>query len=124
LTLPNEGHEVDKGKSFLKLVDSASVFAQHIASAGELPQLDWTLTEKDSQYNIFIETEIPEPKKTLWTAVSDSKNFQSAKWQPSPVQDDVITVKKPASGHIAFFVELESKQNGHPFSVTTQVWRF
>ncbi|MDR2438268.1 MAG: PhoPQ-activated pathogenicity-related family protein [Planctomycetaceae bacterium] len=124
LTLPNEEHEVDKGKSFLKLIDSASVFAQQIASAGELPQLDWTLTEKDSEYRIYIETEIPESKKILWTAVSDSKNFQSAKWESTPVQDEVITIKKPASGHIAFFVELVSKQNGQPFSVTTQVWRF
>jgi PhoPQ-activated pathogenicity-related protein len=124
LTLPNEEHELDKGKSFLKLLNSASVFAQHIASAGELPQLDWTLTEKDSEYQIYIETEIPESKKILWTAVSESKNFQSAKWESSPVQDGVITVKKPTSGHIAFFVELESVQNGMPFSVTTQVWRF
>lgn len=124
LTLPNEEHEVDKGKSFLKLIDSAAVFAQHIASAGELPQLDWALTEKDSEYQIYIETEIPEPKKILWTAVSESKNFQSSKWESSPVQDEVITVKKPATGHIAFFVELKSEQNGNSFSVTTQVWRF
>ncbi|MDR1270881.1 MAG: PhoPQ-activated pathogenicity-related family protein, partial [Planctomycetaceae bacterium] len=124
LTLPNEEHEVDKGKSLLKLFDSASVFAQHIASAEELPELDWTLTEQDSQYHISIETEIPQTKKTLWIAVSESKNFQNAKWEASPVKDDIITVKKPATGFIAFFVELESVQNGLPFSVTTQVWRF
>ncbi|MDR0609066.1 MAG: hypothetical protein LBG58_03060, partial [Planctomycetaceae bacterium] len=68
--------------------------------------------------------EIPEPKKILWTAVSESKNFQSSKWESSPVQDEVITVKKPVTGHIAFFVELKSEQNGTSFSVTTQVWRF
>ncbi|MDR2345393.1 MAG: PhoPQ-activated pathogenicity-related family protein [Planctomycetaceae bacterium] len=124
LTLPNEKHELDKGKSFLKLIDSASVFTQQIASGGDLPKFDWTLTEKDSQYQIDIETEIPEPKKILWTAVSDSKNFQSAKWKDTPVENDIITVKKPATGHIAFFVELVSQQNGNSFSVTTQVWRF
>jgi PhoPQ-activated pathogenicity-related protein len=124
LTLPNEEHELDKGKSFLKLLNSAAVFTQHIASAGEFPQLDWTLTENDAEYQIYIETEIPEPKKTLWIAVSKSKNFQSAKWKSTPVQNEVITVKKTKTGHIAFFVELESVQNGTPFSVTTQVWRF
>jgi PhoPQ-activated pathogenicity-related protein len=125
LTLPNEEHEVDKGKSFLKLLDSAAAFAKSVASGNELPQWNWTLAEQDSQYQILIETKNPESKKILWTAVSESKNFQSAKWEASPpTKDDKITVKKPSSGFIAFFVELEAGRNGLPFSVTTEVWRF
>jgi hypothetical protein len=37
---------------------------------------------------------------------------------------DAVFIFKPESGHMAFFVELESINDGLPFSLTTQVWRF
>jgi PhoPQ-activated pathogenicity-related protein len=124
LTVPNAGHNIDVGASIFKTIDTAAAFTQMVASGEKLPKAAWKLTEKESQYHVSITTEIVDPKMTLWTAKSDSKNFQDAKWTSTPFQNNVTTIKKPTSGHIAFFIELESKKDELPFSFTTQVWRF
>jgi PhoPQ-activated pathogenicity-related protein len=124
LTLPNAGHNIDVGAGVFKTIDTAAVFVQMVASGGKLPKFTWHLIEEESQYLVSIKTEIVDPKMTLWTAVSDSKNFQNAKWESTPFQNNVTKIKKPTSGHVAFYVELESKKGELPFSFTTQVWRF
>ncbi|MDR1485884.1 MAG: PhoPQ-activated pathogenicity-related family protein [Planctomycetaceae bacterium] len=124
LTLPNTEHHVDAGLNVFKLFDTAAAFARQVASGKKLPKFEWNLTEKESKYNVSITTEITNPKLTLWKAVSNSKNFQDSKWEATPLQKNITTIEKPASGHVAFFVELESKSGDLPFSLTTQVWRF
>ncbi|MDR0390947.1 MAG: PhoPQ-activated pathogenicity-related family protein [Planctomycetaceae bacterium] len=124
LTLPNVGHNVDSGQNGLKLIDSAAAFSQQVASGKKMPKFEWNLTEKESQYQVSIETEIASPKMTLWKATSNSKKFQDAKWESTPCPNNVTIIEKPASGHVAFFIELESELNGLPLSLTTQVWRF
>lgn len=124
LTLPNAGHNVDAGLNAIKVLDTAAAFSRQVASGKKLLKLDWTLTEKNSQYIVNITTEIQNPKFTLWKATANSKNFQDAKWKPTTCTDKSIIIEKPKSEHIAFFIELESKNNDLNFSLTTQVWRF
>jgi PhoPQ-activated pathogenicity-related protein len=124
LTFPNVGHNVDAGAGIFKLVDTAAMFTRHIASGKKLPSCEWKLTEKDNQFKVAIETKINATKMTLWTANSISKNFHNAKWEATPFDNNVTIIKKPSSGHIAFFIEIESKYEELQFSLTTEIWQF
>jgi PhoPQ-activated pathogenicity-related protein len=124
LTLPNAGHNVDVGLNVFKLLDTAAAFSRQVASGKKLPKFEWNLTEKDSKFHLSITTEINNPKLKLWKATSDSKSFQNSKWDATPFQNNVTIIERPVTGHVAFFVELESKIDELPLSLTTQVWRF
>ncbi|MDR1963861.1 MAG: PhoPQ-activated pathogenicity-related family protein [Planctomycetaceae bacterium] len=125
LTVPNAGHSLDQ--QLPKAIMSIAVFVRHAASGGSWYKMDWKLKEQESRYEVVLETEIPDYRTKLWTAVSETKDFRQAKWTSQPVENknaNPITIPKPASGHIAFYIEIESKAYGLPFSLTTQVWRF
>ncbi|MDR2115218.1 MAG: PhoPQ-activated pathogenicity-related family protein [Planctomycetaceae bacterium] len=124
-TLPNAGHGLDH--QLPKAIMTIAVFARYAANGEEWPQMDWELQEQDSQYTVTLKTEIPDYRIKIWSAVSETKDFRQAKWTSKSVSNDLsetIIIAKPAAGHIAFYVEIESKYYGLPFSLTTQVWRF
>jgi len=126
LTLPNTGHNLEGQQ--IKGVQTAAVFARQIAKGGDLPSVKWKLTEADTEYKIAIETDMTFRRARLWTAHSESKDFRQARWSstllPEPKSAFGVSIAKPVSGHVAFFVELESMEENLPFSLTTQVWRF
>ncbi|MDR3199637.1 MAG: PhoPQ-activated pathogenicity-related family protein [Planctomycetaceae bacterium] len=125
LTLPNVGHGLDY--QLPKAIMTIAVFARYAANGENWPQMDWKLHERDSQYSVTLETEIPDYRIKIWSATSETKDFRQAKWTSKSLDNglsDAIVISKPETGHIAFYVELESKHYGLPFSLTTQVWRF
>ena len=126
LTLPNAGHNLEGQQ--IKGIQTAAVFARQIAKGGDLPSVKWKLSETGEGYKVDIETEMTFRRARLWTAHSETKDFRQARWTsaslPEPETAFSVPVAKPESGHIAFFVELESIEEGLPFSLTTQVWRF
>lgn len=125
LTLPNAGHGLD-GQQF-KAVQTIAVFARHAALDGVWPELSWTLEEKDANYVVNVKTDLPYKKVRLWTASSETKDFRKAVWRPKTIAsgtDGAIEIAKPASGHVAFYIELESSEYGLSYSLTTQVWRY
>ena len=127
LTLPNAGHGLEG--QVLKAAQTASVFARFAAQGGEWATLKWTLTESDVGYRVNIETNLSWHRAKLWTARSDTKDFRQARWTNVGSLRELkspffFSIGKPESGHIAFFVELESISGSLPFSLTTQVWRF
>jgi len=126
LTLPNAGHGLEGNQ--LKAAQTAAVFARHAARGEEWPTFRWKLTESDAGYEINIETDIAVRVARLWTAQSNTKDFRQARWLGDQLVraegNRIINIDKPESGHIAFFVELESISDDLPFSLTTQVWRF
>ncbi|MDR1141611.1 MAG: PhoPQ-activated pathogenicity-related family protein, partial [Planctomycetaceae bacterium] len=125
LTLPNVGHGLDS--QLPKAILTIAVFARYAANGKNWPQMNWKLEEQNSQYAVTLKMEIPDYRTKIWSAVSETKDFRQAKWSSKSIGNelpDVIVIPKPASGHIAFYVEIESKQYGLPFSLTTQVWRF
>jgi hypothetical protein len=86
------------------------------------------LSETKEGYKVDIETDISSRTAKLWTAQSETKDFRQAKWSsvgtlPEPKSPFFFSIVKPKSGHIAFFIELETINDGVPFSLTTQVWR-
>ncbi len=125
LTLPNAGHGLDA--QLPKAVQSIAVFARHAAEGADWPRLDWKLEEKNDAYTVTLDTDLPKERVRLWTARSDSKDFRKAKWESTKIDADALpelTIPKPTSGHLAFYVEIESDAYGLPFALTTQVWRF
>jgi len=125
LTLPNVGHGLDGQQ--LKAAQTAAAFAKHVARGDELPTMKWKLAESDTHYEIAIESDIAVRTARLWTARSETKDFRQARWSSTVLSKEeleAVFIVKPESGHIAFFVELESISDGLPFSLTTQVWRF
>ena len=125
LTLPNAGHGLDGQQ--LKAAQTAAAFAKHAARGDALPTMKWKLAESDTGYEVDIETDIVVRNARLWTARSETKDFRQARWSSTALTKEelgAVFIFKPQSGHIAFFVELESISDGLPFSLTTQVWRF
>ncbi|MCL2118224.1 MAG: PhoPQ-activated pathogenicity-related family protein [Planctomycetaceae bacterium] len=126
LTLPNVGHNL--GDKQLNAYATIITFAKNAFQGGSWPEVTWKCTDNNGRYLLTIDSEIPFQSAKLWTAASDSKEFRTARWTSKPVESDSetryeVTVEKPASGHIAFYVELTSEFDGQPFSVTTQVLR-
>ena len=127
LTLPNAGHGLDGQQH--KAAQTISVFARYAAQDLPWPKSEWKLDEQLMNYVVTIDSEIPAKRYKLWTAASETKDFRKMKWTSKTVRSNstgkvVIEVPKPASGHVAFYVEIEAAEYGIPFSVTTQVWRF
>lgn len=125
LTLPNAGHGLDGHQ--MKIVQTTATFAKFAAWGSDWPTLKWKLAESSAGYNIDVDTSISFRSAKLWTAQSDTKDFRAAKWTAVTLEAKKafsVLVAKPANGHVAFFVELESTNDNLPFSLTTQVWRF
>ncbi|MCL2743510.1 MAG: PhoPQ-activated pathogenicity-related family protein, partial [Planctomycetaceae bacterium] len=125
LTLPNAGHGLDG--QLPKAVMTLSVFARYAAEKGEFPEFTWKLKENENDYSISISTEVPDIYVKLWSAKSETKDFRKAEWTEKMIDEGTekpIVVPKPSSGHIAFYVEINSSYFKTPFSLTTQVWRY
>jgi PhoPQ-activated pathogenicity-related protein len=121
LTLPNTDHNIDIRLGIAKVIDTIAVFTQHVASGKKLPKIEWTLIENETHYQVLIKTDFNNPKMKLWTANPD---FQDTLWKSAPFINNVTIIEKPKSGHIAFFIELESHNENIQLSLTTEVWRF
>jgi PhoPQ-activated pathogenicity-related protein len=125
LTLPNAGHGLEG--QLPKALQTTATFAKRAAKGGTWPAMKWKLNEKETEYQVTVESDITPHAVKLWTAQSETKDFRKAKWTSASVEPKkplTVSVAKPAAGHIAFFIELESSDDGLPFSLTTQVWRF
>ncbi|GHT11303.1 PhoPQ-activated pathogenicity protein [Planctomycetales bacterium] len=134
VTVPGVGHQdMDKPENLMKILPSIGVFCHYVASGSDWPTLEWDLKDKGKEWEITLQTEIPDTKKVLWTAYCDDNNFVKeqpgrVKWQSKDVgKSDVVTVPKPTDKdpkHIAFFVEISSTLDGKKFWLTSEVWRF
>ena len=126
LTLANVGH--DLGNKQLHAYATMIAFAKNAFQGGSWPEVTWNCTEDNDKYLLAVRSDVPFLSAKLWTARSDTKEFRTAQWSSKPIESSGNTrceavIDKPASGHIAFYVELTSEFDGQQFSVTTQVWR-
>ena len=126
LTLSNVGH--DLGNKQLNAYATIITFAKMAFLRATWTEVTWTCTESDDKYMLAIRSEAAFESARLWTATSQTKEFRTARWTSKPIETQNVSrceveIEKPASGHIAFYVELTSEFDGQPFSVTTQVWR-
>jgi PhoPQ-activated pathogenicity-related protein len=69
----------------------------------------------------------PAPKAVrLWVAHSEDKDFRPDRWEATPVAADsegayVAHVKKPTSGHVAFFAEATHEYGPVEYGLSTQI---
>ncbi|MEO2029577.1 MAG: PhoPQ-activated protein PqaA family protein [Fuerstiella sp.] len=123
--VPNAGHGLEGGRE--GALKTLAVFFRHVAAAHELPQHTWTVANEDNEVKLTM-TATPRPETVrFWTATSDDLDFRDDKWTstelPATGTGWVGQVDVPASGHVAVFGEFEYDLDGHPWSLTTLVYR-
>ena len=126
LTLSNVGHNL--GNKQLDAYATIVTFAKNAFQNGPWPSITWNYAENSDAYTLSVSSEMPFQSAKLWTATSGTKDFRQAEWSAVPIEPDDATqcnvsVEKPESGHIAFYVEMTTEFENQKFSVTTQVWR-
>ncbi len=124
LYVPNAGHGLDDGKE--NALTSLAVFAQHVAMQEPLPDMSWKHDDDGDQMRLVVHS-TPAPKAVrLWVAHSDDKDFRPDRWEATPVAADgdgayIAHVKKPASGHVAFFAEATHEYGPLEYGLSTQI---
>ncbi|MGL6197258.1 MAG: PhoPQ-activated pathogenicity-related family protein [Thermoguttaceae bacterium] len=131
LTLPNAGHGLDNQQP--KALMCLAAYAKNAFASGNWPKMEWSRNETDDAYSVSVTTNCSLKGIKIWSAKSETKDFRNSKWEGAKVnvignnKDADITlattVPKPKSGHIAYYVEIETELQGVPCSFTTQVWR-
>ncbi|MCP4782300.1 MAG: phenylacetic acid degradation protein [Fuerstiella sp.] len=123
--VPNAGHGLDGGRD--SALTTLAIFFRHVAAAHELPEHLWTLADDDNNLTLTM-TAAPSPENVrFWTATSDDLDFRDDRWTstelPAKEAKWVGQIDVPTSGHVAVFGELEFHLDGHPWSLTTLVYR-
>lgn len=129
LNLPNVGH--DLGHETPRAVQTLGAFTRNACDGKPWPQLAWKRTETEDHFTIAVKSDTAIESAKLWSAKSESKDFRRANWKFSNIpesdivegKDFSVSISKPDSGHIAYFVEVQWKWEDIPCSITTQLWR-
>lgn len=125
LQVPNAGHGLDGGKEMA--LSTIAAFFQHQAGKTPLPKLTWKNDITGEDISFRLNTSQKPLAARLWSAQSDDKDFRDSKWESRPLQVDadtfIASVKKPTSGHVAHYGELQFQINGVPYSLCTLVHR-
>ena len=127
LTLPNVGHNLGKERD--KALTTIAAFAKLISDGETLPTMTWKEEYKDDGYTLSVTSDIPANRAKLWVARSEGRDFREAQWNSSDLQplssgsgNFLATLTKPESGHVGFYIEIETEYEGIPCSITTEVF--
>lgn len=124
LYVPNAGHGLDGGKE--GALTTLAVFAQCIAMQTSLPELSWKHDDDGDGMRLSVQSN-PTPKSVrLWVARSEDKDFRPDRWDATEIKANgdgafVGHVKKPSSGHIAFFAEARYPFGDVEYALSTQI---
>jgi len=127
LNLPNVGHNL--GDERTKALTTIAAYAKLISDGGYLPTMTWKAEYMTDEYTLSVTSTIPAHAAKLWIAYNETRDFREAKWNPTDLQpltngngNYLATLKKPESGHIGFYIELETEYEGIPCSLTTEIF--
>jgi len=127
LNLPNVGHNL--GAERQKALTTIAAYSKLVSDGGDLPAMTWKEEYKADGYTLSVTSNIPATGAKLWVAYSEGRDFREAKWNPAELQplsgnrgNYLATVKKPESGHVGFYVEIETEYKGIPCSLTTEIF--
>jgi PhoPQ-activated pathogenicity-related protein len=108
LYVPNSGHSV---QDFVRVVNTAGAFFQHVAGGPPMPKMKWTYKESDGKLTVTLECELQAKAARLWVARSATRDFRDSKWEESAMQAKgssfVGTVEVPKEGSLAVFGEAD-----------------
>ena len=123
--IPNAGHGLEGGQDHA--LTSLAVFFRHVVSAQALPDLSWKIGEDSGQLTLTMSASVKPLTVRFWKARSDDSDFRDEQWSSSELsQTDsnwVGMTKLRDSEHVAVFGEMEFDFSGHPWSLTTLVYR-
>ena len=123
--VPNAGHSLKGGRdgAFATL----AVFFRHVAASRPLPTHSWSMADGGNRLKLTM-TAMPAPSKVrFWKANSRDLDFRGSEWTSTELSrtgDEWIgATNVPEGKHVAVFGELEFQLDGHPWSLTTLVYR-
>jgi PhoPQ-activated pathogenicity-related protein len=126
LYVPNAGHGLDDGRE--NALKTIAAFAQHVAMHESLPDLSWKHDDDGEQLRLVVHS-TPKPKQVrLWVAHSEDLDFRPDRWEATQISagEDgayVARVKKPETGHVAFFAEATYSLGPLEYGLSTQIRR-
>jgi PhoPQ-activated pathogenicity-related protein len=108
LYVPNSGHSV---QDFVRVVNTAGAFFQHVADGPPMPKMKWTYKESDGKLTLTLECEPQAKTARLWVARSATRDFRDSKWEENAMQAKgssfVGTVEVPKEGSLAVLGEAD-----------------
>jgi len=115
---------------------TAFAFVRAVAAHKSLPELNWQYIRNENKMVLKVIADATATKARLWTSQSKNKDFRQALWtsQPMPVigkagnykeanestKEYSIEVPMLPNGYMAIFGEVEFRQDGHTFLLSTQ----
>ena len=127
LNLPNVGHNLGRERD--KALTTIAAYAKLISDGETLPTVTWKEEYKADEYTLSVTSDIPANGAKLWVAYNEGRDFREATWNPTDLQplpdgkgNFLATVTKPETGHVGFYIEIETEYEGIPCSLTTEVF--
>ena len=115
---------------------TAFAFVRAVAAHKSLPELNWQYVRNDNKMVLKITADATATKACLWTSQSENKDFRQELWTSQPmglkgkagnfkeasesIKEFSIEVALPSHGCMAIFGEIEFRQNGRTFLLSTQ----
>jgi len=124
LFIPNAGHGLEGGHDLV--VRTVAAFFRQVTAGKTLPQVEWRREDSPDRFRLVV-TSRPRPEAArLWVARAETLDFREARWTAQSLDAGerlVASVPRPASGHVAFYVELQFSLDDVPYSLCTLVQR-
>lgn len=121
---PNQGHGI---KDFGRVLGGVVALQREITGAEELPEMEWKHEMNDRGLMIQWTCDQPVSMARAWTATSDTRDFRTAKWTSTELDDKdgdfEHLLPLPEKGFAALFGEVELRNGPLPayFSTTLRV---
>ena len=127
LNLPNVGHNLGRERD--KALTTIAAYAKIISDGETLPTVTWKEEYKADEYTLSVTSDLPATGAKLWVAYNEGRDFREATWNSTDLQplpdgkgNFLATVTKPESGHVGFYIEIETEYKGIPCSLTTEIF--
>lgn len=118
--LPNAGHGLGRDSNH-----DFSTFFEMIADGVPLPEMTWQMIGNNIPA-VKVNFNQPAKRALLWTATSPTRDFRPAKWTSRELSLNAEArsvsagVNRPATGYLAFMVELTFAAPGGDLKLSTQ----
>ena len=127
LNLPNVGHNL--GAERVKALTSIAAFSKLVSDGAPFPSINWKNERKGDEYVLSVTSNIPAKAAKLWIAHNEGTDFREVNWTSSDLQplagssgNFQATIKKPESGYVGYYIEVETEYAGIPCSLSTEIF--
>ena len=139
--VPNAGHDLREVNSDGKKdafptrgVNTLAAFAKCQIFDKSMPKVTWKYTPNADGYGVEVGFEGRLKAQRVWSAENDSRDFRKARWTPKELSSTngglvvvggpvsmTLSVKNPAAGFRAVFVETEFEVDGLSFPLSSGI---